>query len=149
MEIQIVASFAQPVKVKLGPCYNWHIANRSWLALFVVTHDFDHSRHLIRNKSISLTLQGLCFIVKSWIVHQFNCAQNSDFLFLKSSSSFILQFKFPLSITLPYYMYGCADVCTCMFACSYTSELLKARLVSTSVFSNELDLIPCSTIALF
>ena len=27
-------------------------------------------------------------------------------------------------------------------------ELLKACLVTTSVFSNELDLIPCSTIAL-
>ena len=46
-------------------------------------------------------------------------------------------------------MYGCADVHTCMYACSYTSELLKANLVATSVFSNELDLIPCSTIALF
>ena len=97
METQIVASFAQPNWPSLELAYN-----RSWLTLFIVTRDFDHSRHLIQsNKSISFTLHEWPLFVKSWIVHQFDCAQNSDFLFLESSLSFTLHFQFPVPAITP------------------------------------------------
>ena len=64
MEKQIVASFAQPVKIKLGPRYSLHIAEIGWLCLMshmtLITVGI-----LYVASQISFTLQGFCFVVKT------------------------------------------------------------------------------------
>ena len=51
--------------------------------------------------------------IKSWIVHQFNSAQKSDFLFLESSLSFTLHFQFPVPAITPIilHVWVCRLVC--------------------------------------